>query len=170
MSARMETEPVSWESAQRISHEMREGTPCGIEAEDFMRNEEKAGIPPSLPEQAGENARLDMKRIAALSVPEQRQRWITRREQMCNEIRRGREFLEQVQRELAVLRARMDEWPGYEVVCGKNPLSDYMQAIAARERIEEYLPVWVKRREDQLRALDQQIEHSARQNGVEHLL
>jgi hypothetical protein len=88
---------------------------------------------------------------------------------MRTEIKRGWELLEQVQRELAVLRARLDEWAGYEVVCGKNPLSEYMQAIAAKERIEQYLPVWLKRREEQLHALDRQIEHNRVRNEAGQL-
>lgn len=123
MSARMETEPVSWESAEVTCGEVTGGTLSEIE--------------------------------------------VSKRDQMRTEIKRGRELLEQVQCELVVLRARLDEWAGYEVVCGKNPLSDYMQAIAVKERIEQYLPVWLKRREEQLHALDRQMEHHSPRGAVE---
>jgi hypothetical protein len=62
---------------------------------------------------------------------------------------------------LATLRSRLEEWPGYETVCGKNPLSEYMQTIAAKERIEQYLPVWLKRREEELHSLSREIERGA---------
>jgi len=112
----------------------------------------------------------EQNRSAGPTLQGQWDAWSSKRDQMRTEIRRGWEFLEQIQRELAVLRARLDEWAGYEVVCGKNPLPDYMQTIAAKERIEQYLPVWLKRREEQLTALDSQMEHHVIRNGGEQLL
>ena len=146
MSARMETEQVNWES--RIVPETKER--ALVESEIECRSGAK-------PEDNGRTA---------LALQEQWDVWFAKRDQMRSEIKRGWEFLEQVQRELAVLRTRLDEWPGYEVVCGKNPLSEYMQAIAAKERIEQYLPSWLKRREEQLHALNRQLEHCARNNSV----
>lgn len=144
MSARMETEPVSWKSAERTGREKTGAALREIEIEHLDRS-------------------------VASARREQWDTWFNKRDQMRMEIKRGWELLEQVQRELAVLRARLDEWAGYELVCGKNPLSDYMQTIAAKERIEQYLPIWLKRREEQLHALDRQMEHGALQTGTEEL-
>jgi hypothetical protein len=87
-----------------------------------------------------------------------------------DEITRGREYLEQVRGDLAAARARLEEWTTYERVCGKNPVLDYLQNIEAKERLEQFLPGWVERREQQLATLDNELERCARQNGLQHLL
>jgi len=172
MSARMETEPVSWESGEGASGEVTGRTLSDIAVEHVGRTAQKNELAPPLPpqaetERAGGPSEQNRRAVAALD--EQRSSWFAQRDQMRIEIKRGRELLEQVQRELALLRARLDDWARYEVVCGKNPLSEYMQAIAAKERIEQYLPVWLKCREEQLHALDRKMEHNAVRSGVEHL-
>jgi len=154
----METEPVFWKSAEGNCGEG--GTLSEIELERFV---------PTAPNKELPSRTSEQKPCAASALQEQWNSWLTKRDQMRTEIKRGRELLEQIQRELAVLRARLDEWAGYEVVCGKNPLSEYMQAIATKERIEQYLPVWLKRREEQLQALDRQMEHNAARSGAEQL-
>ena len=166
----METEPVSWESAEGTCSDVTGGALSEIEVEHLVRRAKKDGLPSSLSAQAeAEKSDREQKRRGGSGLEEQRNSLFSKRDKMRSEIKRGWELLEQVQRELAVLRARLDEWAGYEVVCGKNPLSDYMQAIAAKERIEQYLPVWLKRREEQLQALDRQIEHNAVREGIEQL-
>jgi len=157
----MEIEQVSWESTEDINPKSRERTLSAIELERLVRKMESSPL-----SEPGTNRSREPNRRTALEPREQLDLWFTKRDQMRTEIKRGWELLEQVQRELAVLHARLDEWPGYELVCGKNPLPDYMQAIAAKERIEQYLPAWLKRREEQLDALDRQMEHCARQNGI----
>jgi hypothetical protein len=169
----METEPVSWESAGRITPETMGEALSEIKVECMARNVEQMNLPARLgevhsaqgkPQETG--ARANEKRGTDLALQDQRDTWFAKRDQMRTEINRGRELLEQIQRELAALRTQLDEWPGYEVVCGKNPLSEYMQAIAAKERIEQYLPAWLKRREEQLHALDRQAAHCAKRNGA----
>jgi hypothetical protein len=166
----METEPVTWEAAESTSSEGR--ALSEIELQEFVRTAQNNELPPPLwletaPERSASPS--EQKRRGAAISPELWNSWFSKRDQMRTEIKRGWELLEQVQRELAVLRARLDEWAGYEVVCGKNPLSEYMQAIAAKERIEQYLPVWLKRREEQLHALDRQIEHNRVRNEAGQL-
>ncbi len=75
-----------------------------------------------------------------------------------------------MQRDLAVLRGRLEDWPACERICGLNQLPEYMQSLAASERIEQFLPGWLKRREERLHALGRKMERCARQNGLEHLL
>jgi hypothetical protein len=168
MSARMETEPVSWESAEGTRGEAKALGEIAVELDRAVRTAQKNDLAHPLgPQQPGDTS--DQKHRAVAARDEQYSSWSAQRDQMRTEIKRGRELLEQVQRELALLRARLDDWARYEVVCGKNPLSEYMQAIAAKERIEQYLPVWLKRREEQLHALDRQMQHNAVRASVERL-
>jgi len=96
--------------------------------------------------------------------------WLVRRELLRNEIKRGKEVLDQVRQELAETREQIEEWPSFERICGKNPLMDYMQLLSGKERIEQFLPQWLERKESQLTGLDQQMERCAKENGLEHLL
>jgi hypothetical protein len=173
----METGPVSWEPPERTNRELAERDCSESDLERFILNVGNANlVAPSreLHELPGEpeptSREVEPKPPGSFALQDQWNNWVDKREQMGTEIKRGRECLEQVKKELATLRARLDEWTGYEVVCGRNPLSDYMQAIATKERIEQYLPVWLQQREDQLRALNVQMERCARQNGIEHWL
>ncbi|HYV28658.1 MAG TPA: hypothetical protein VFA77_14065 [Candidatus Eisenbacteria bacterium] len=167
MSARMETEPVSWNQTERGNRESKEKALSEIEVEDFMRGveSEKRGAP--LRDLCGSETDSEhrARQLDERSAQEQWHSRFARCEQMRTEIKRGRELLQQVQTELETLRSRLDEWTGYETVCGKNPLSDYMQTIAAKERIEQYLPVWLKRREEELHSLNREIERGAHQGG-----
>jgi hypothetical protein len=109
-------------------------------------------------------------RRAALALQDQWNAWLTRRELLRGEIKRGKEFLHQVRQGLAAERTSLEDWAGYERICGKNPLPEYMHSICAKERIEQFLPNWLKRREQELHLLDRQMEHCAKENGLEHLL
>ncbi len=108
------------------------------------------------------------KHRAARALRDQWAAWSARRDVLANEIRRGREVLNQVQEELATLRNGLEDWPGYERVCGVNPLPDYLQSIALKEGVRKFLPDWLGRREAQLQALDRRMKHCAKQNGFEH--
>lgn len=168
----METEPVSWESAEGTRGEVKALSEIAVELDRAVRTAQKNDLahplgPQVEAEQPGDTS--DQKRRVVAARDEQYSSWSAQRDQMRTEIKRGRELLEQVQRELALLRARLDDWARYEVVCGKNPLSEYMQAIAAKERIEQYLPVWLKQREEQLHALDRQMQHNTVRASVERL-
>jgi hypothetical protein len=88
------------------------------------------------------------------------------KELLRREIKRGREYLEETKQELATLRTRLEEWHGYEQVCGRNPLADYMQLVASKEEIMRFLPAWLERREADLRILGSESEDSASQHRV----
>ncbi len=96
--------------------------------------------------------------------------WLTFREMLRKDTERGRDYLQQVRRELDELRSELERWPMYEGVCGYNPVAEFLQAIDAKERIERFLPPWLERREQQLASLTSQMEACARQNVLEHLL
>jgi len=172
MSARMETEPISWESAERGDPDATRRALSELPIEGLVRHTENDLAGP-LREAAlqAEDERTDLKsetkRYSSMPLQEQWKAWSAKRDEMRLDIKRGKECLEQVQRELAALRGRLEEWRGYETICGTNPLHDYMQAIATKERVEQYLPGWLKRREEQLRALDRQLENYAR-DGAEN--
>lgn len=174
MSARMQAEQTSWApSASEVAPGKR---PSEVEVECLLRNvDEKNMVAPLREMQSNHRSRRaragsEQSRQAALALQQQWESWLVQRELLRNEIKRGREFLEHVQQELTSLRGRLEDWPAYERICGRNPVLDYMEAITAQERVEHFLPAWLKRREAQLQHLDQQLEQCARQNGLEHLL
>ena len=177
MSARMQTEATDWSAAEAIEQETAVRELRKMQVERLFRNSEKSNLVAPLREAQGALARedwpeevADEKRLAALALQEQWDAWAIQRDRLRSEIKRGRECLETVQNEVVALRTHLEEWPAYERICGQNPLPEYMQSLAARERIEQFLPGWLKRREEQLQALACKMEQCARQNGVEHLL
>src|SRR5262249_45828255 len=177
MSARMEVEPVSWETTEELRGESVGRHLTEIQIESFVRNSDNRNLVAPLREAHAALAEAqrtegvpEEKGKAALAIQEQWNTWSVRREELRNEVKRGRECLEQVRKELAALRVRLEEWPTYENICGRNPLPEYMQSLVAKQHIEQFLPGWVKRREEQLLALGRQMEQRAKQNDVEHLL
>jgi len=118
----------------RASHPERDLSAFQVEC--LIRNSDRRNLVSSLREVhaalAGNEQRQTVdigKRREALALQEQWDNWVVERDQLRSESRRGRECLEQVQRELALLRSKLEEWPAYERVCGRNPLPEYMQAL-----------------------------------------
>jgi chromosome segregation ATPase len=110
------------------------------------------------------------KRQAALALQEQWNSWLSERDRLRDEIRRGREALEQIERKAASLRASLEDWAAYEKTCGKNPLIDYAESMLATEQLMKFLPLWLKAREARLREVAADLEACASQNGLEHML
>ena len=172
MSARMQLERLEWSEATMPagSEQITE-----VEVQSLLRNLDHRNLVTPLREQAGltangGNGACAELRRAALALQQQWDAWLAQREVLCGDIKRGRGCLEHTQKELAGLRGNLEDWAGYERICGRNPLLEYMQLLAARERIEQFLPEWLKRREAQLHALNHEMEQCAKQNGLEHLL
>jgi hypothetical protein len=131
MSARTEFEPLSWEEAEQRCY---------------------ATVSPLIACPA--NAR---ERNAVLTMtPALRESLMERCEHLRNQITRGRECLEQTRRNLSEIRVRLEEWPAYEECCGRNPLNEFTQLLLANERIEEFLPDWLRRREEALELLSKE--------------
>ncbi|HWH72404.1 MAG TPA: hypothetical protein VNT26_23790 [Candidatus Sulfotelmatobacter sp.] len=86
----------------------------------------------------------------ALAPQEQWQLLADRRDRLRNELKRGKEYLRQVQKDLSESRSLLEAWPTYERHCGKNPLPDLIQSVASKERIVQFLTDWLKRREEKL--------------------
>ncbi len=177
MSARMEVETVNWESAAEVaSLDIGGKNSTELELECLVRNFDFKDLAAPVREvyraiEEEKSANGDDSRCrAALALQDHWESCLVQRELLTNEIKRGKECLEQVEKELAALRLRLEDWPAYERVCGKNPLCDYMQAIQAREKVAAFLPAWLERREQRLKTLRLEMEACARQNGLEHLL
>ncbi|HVV72055.1 MAG TPA: hypothetical protein VHI52_11265, partial [Verrucomicrobiae bacterium] len=107
MSARMETEAMNWQGRELMEPDGRDLT--AIQLECLIRNSDNRNLVAPLREvQAalGEAERAELathdKRKAALALQEQWNRWFEQREQLRNEIKRGRECLEQVQKDVAL--------------------------------------------------------------------
>jgi chromosome segregation ATPase len=142
--------------------------------EVFLRNaDEKNLVAPLRAAQAklaSAQSRPDEAKLegrAALELQQQWNSWMDERELLKNEIKRGNECLAQIQDDLADTRDRLEEWAAYERHCGKNPLFDFMQTIAIKERLERFLPRWLARREAQLERLNRNIELCACEHGLD---
>lgn len=172
MSAKLEMEATHWEEMERIGQETENCDLSAIEMESLLRNMDERNVVRPLREARATVAQMGavkdgaIKRREALALQEQWNGWLMQREQLREEIKRGKECLERVRNEIAVTRARLEEWPEYERECGKNPLFHYMECLIASERIEQFLPGWLDRRENKLANLRQQMEAWAKANGM----
>ena len=175
MSARMQEARTSWQEPQLQERERNDLRV--IEIESFLRNADEKKLVPHLKEARAKLAQRKewtrasgQKQLAAVVFQEQWDAWLAQRETLRDEIKRGKECLEQVQRDLVITQAQLEEWPAYEWHCGKNPLPDFIQSISVNERIQQFLPGWLQRQQARLKELNREIETCARQRGLEHLL
>jgi hypothetical protein len=173
----MEIEPTHYEAGEALEHYTPGRDLSAFQVESLIRNSDRRNVVASLREAHAALAENEPrqsvevgKRWKALALQEQWDNWVAERDQLRSEIRRGWECLDQVERELDLLHSRLEEWPAYERVCGRNPLLECIQAIAAQEHIQQFLPVWLKRREEQLQALTQRMSRWAKEHDVEHLV
>jgi hypothetical protein len=170
----MQLETLKWSEASAVADPE---AVTEIEVQSRLRNLDHRNLVAPLREAqldpsagAGNGTPAAEQRRAALALQQQWDAWLAQREVLRGDIKRGRECLEQTHKELAGLRASLEDWAGYERICGRNPLLEKMQLLTASERIEQFLPGWLKRREAQLHALNHQMEQCAKQNGLEHLM
>jgi hypothetical protein len=177
MRARTEMETTSWQQTEQLEQIQREGIGKDrsmIEIESLLCNLDEKDLLAPLREAKAAIGRADAakaevveKRWAALALQQQWNAWLAQRELLREEIKRGKECLEQVRQELTALHARLEDWPAYERECGKSPLFRFTQALSVNERVQEFLPGWLERREGQLQALTREMEACARQNGLD---
>ena len=104
---------------------------------------------------------------AALQLQEQWNAWADQRESLRNDLKRGKECLHQIQKDLRSIRQALEDWSAYERVCGRNPLLEYMQSLETKERLQQFLPHWLARREAQLASVTRQMEKCAKEHGLE---
>ncbi len=176
MSARMQTELVNYDPAapgQKLG--VLNVTEAQVEA--LFRNFEPKDLVAPLrhirrgpAHSAGSPAATEQRRREAVALQEQWNTWMRQRDQFRADIKRGQEVLEQVRTDLETLRSRLEEWSSDESICGRNPLPEYIQQLLVKERIEQFLPMWLKRREEQLQCVLGRLEACARENDLEHLL
>ncbi len=148
-----------------------------LQLESILRDVDQANLVAPLravKSQPGGLARLKAepreKLQAALALQEQWDTWLGERDRLREEIKRGKECLDQVQRKASALQASLENWAAYEQTCGKNPLIDSAESMLATEQLQRFLPHWLKSREERLRQVTANLESCARQNGLEHLL
>ena len=173
MSARIETETTSVERAEQIHRDFSGKDWNMIEIESLLCNIDEKNLVAPLREAKAAigktgGARADEKQREALALQEQWNSWLLQRELLREEIKRGRECLDQVREELRTLHLRLEDWPAYERECGKNPLFRFTQALSVNERVEKFLPNWLERRETQLKALSREMDLCAKKYGLEH--
>ena len=164
----MQVEPVSRNSPNAVDV----GTLSHMDVECLFEDLERSKLAESHPgfevrsvrKAAGKAADGEEQTDSSNSLEERWNLWLFQRDQLRTLIKRGQECLKQVQKELAATRAELEEWPAYEQICGKNPLGDYFQSIAAKEQIAKFLPNWLKRQQDQLQGVSRKINRFARQN------
>ena len=177
MSARMQIETQRWKERDKFAQSNGGKDLSVIELECIVRNVEQKNLVAPMREASAALSRehrpsqgTQEKRRAAIALQTQWNAWLEERELLRGEIKRGKECLEQIKRDQAIARAGLEQWPEYEKVCGKNPLFQYTETLVINERIEKFLPDWLKRRQDRLDAIMREMEQCARQNGLEHLL
>ncbi len=78
-------------------------------------------------------------------------------EKLKSEIKRGKEYLEKVRAELAEIREILEEWPTYELRCGKNPLGHFKESVLVNERVIGFLTGWLARREKRLQKVSRAV-------------
>ena len=83
-----------------------------------------------------------------------------------DEIQRGRECLEQAKQRLAECQATLEDWPLYEKRCGANCLPGLTEAVRLNKRVERFLTGWLKRREDQMALMAQEIQRYPGQHSL----
>jgi hypothetical protein len=177
MSARMEPQTVTWEQVDTLPPDIALTEPTQTELESLFRNFDHKNLVAPLREVRAAQAQFETavegseeQHRAALDLQQRWESWLVQREVLRSELKRGKEALEQSRGELTLLRGRLEDWTRFESVCGKNPLVDYMGSIVAHEKLQEFLPGWLKRKEAQLQSLNQSLEDCARENDLEHLL
>lgn len=73
------------------------------------------------------------------------------------DLKRGQECLNLARSELAENRSQLEEWPAYEGRCGGNCLPHLTESVAANRRVERFLTAWLRRRQDQLAAVEEAL-------------
>ncbi len=165
-------------SAGSSGNSLERQSSCEIELESVLRNHEPSHLVAPLrfaqaSHSHGGGLGCQMGKAEWETGLARQRKWdklLRQRDLLRAEICRGREHLRENQKGIALLRKQLEEWPSYDRVCGYNPLQEWIETLACKEHVQAFLPDWIKRREAQLRTLNQQLKDSARRNGLEHLL
>jgi hypothetical protein len=79
------------------------------------------------------------------------------RENLRDDIKRGKECLDKAQQAVAESRVRLEEWRTYEQRCSLNCLPPLLESLLANRRVERFLKGWLRRQEKQLETVEQAI-------------
>lgn len=159
MSARIELKPVSWHPLPPTQVEITAKQINDMQLETLTNLDRSSGIPalPDLQRKPDARATSEAKHRTESGREADRNTRLIQREMLHSQIKRGEEYLEQVRKELAAVRADLEQWTEYERICGRNPLADYLQSISTKEQIAKFLPGWLKRQREQLQSLSRKM-------------
>jgi len=145
MAAHTDFEPLSWEEAEQNRGWVGAKDQRRRNAESLAAQQAPyAGLPATL--RAPPQQVVPQERRSADSMFEQCER-------LRAEIKRGTEYLDHIQRNLAESQSLLESWPIYEQNCGKNPLAHLTNSVLINQRVSKFLSGWVKRRERRLQAM-----------------
>jgi hypothetical protein len=101
---------------------------------------------------------------------EERLIWLMGQEdRLRDEIKHGRECLDQARKRLAEQRTILEEWPRYEYRCGVDCLLELTETLQAQRRVERFLRGWLRRREEQMALVSRELERHAEQQTTARL-
>jgi hypothetical protein len=96
---------------------------------------------------------------------EQRESLSKRRDLLFTEIKRGKDYLQQVQKDLSDSRASLEQWSRYEQICSAHPLDYLIQTMTLQERTQQFLVGWLQRQGQKLAAIKQRLESLPKLDG-----
>jgi len=67
-----------------------------------------------------------------------------------DEIERGREQLQRVQKELVDTHASLEQWNRYELISSAQPLDRLIQTMTLQEKTRQFLVDWLNRKQEKL--------------------
>lgn len=67
-----------------------------------------------------------------------------------DEIERGREQLQRVQKELGDTQASLEQWNRYELISSAQPLDRLIQTMTLQEKTRQFLVDWLNRKQEKL--------------------
>ena len=165
MSARTELKSLNWDALNPAQVDITAKLTNDMDLETVFGNYGSSSKIPRLADSPGKMGRKPNARAArgaagrtSAAHAHSGGGWDVQRELLVSQIKRGEECLDQIRRDLAAVRADLEEWPAYERICGRNPLADYLQSISAKEQIVKFLPGWLKRQRQQLQNLNRKME------------
>lgn len=87
---------------------------------------------------------------------------LQQQDQLRNEIRRGKEYLQQLQKNLDESRTSLEQWNRYELISSIHPLDHLIETMSLQERTQQFLVGWLKRQEQKLAKVTEDIESRIR--------
>lgn len=80
------------------------------------------------------------------------------RDLLATEIKRGKEYLERIQKELNDSRSSLEHWSRYEQICSAHPLDHLIEVMSLQEKTQQFLIDWLQRQEQKRATIVAQLE------------